>query len=179
MLARIWNLSEGLRREPGWVGGYVLARASELKSSTTPELFLTNILGPLMQPTATPRWEGPFRVSTLSLRSADEEFLPGDQELVAPSVLVIADRRRPVRIGVHLKKAGHSEILGLFGASETYTAACANPEVVWNEDHLLVGPEIVRMPFLRKPFRWSIVPTGFVVASSQDSQRLWIAETHA
>ena len=32
------------------------------------------------------------------------------------------------------------------------------------------------LPFLAAPFRWSLVPAGYVVASAVDSQKLWIVE---
>ena len=45
-------------------------------------------------------------MTLLSLRQADDEFLPGEMQLAAPTVLVVSDRRRPVRLGIHLRRDG-------------------------------------------------------------------------
>jgi hypothetical protein len=178
-MARLWNLAEGLGREPGWVQAYILSRAGDFQPGTPPEEFLISVLRPLFVPAPTPTWQGPFRVTLLSMRAADDEFLPGDQYLAAPSVLVVADRKRQVRLGVHLRIHGRSEILGTFGQTSPYPAAPAQVAVVWKPGELCIGENPVAMPFFREPFRWTITTSGFIVASSRDSQKLWIVEAFA
>ena len=182
MMARLWNLAEGLGREPGWVQAYILSRAGDFQPGTPPEEFLISVLRPLFVPAPTPTWQGPFRVTLLSMRAADDEFLPGDQYLAAPSVLVVADRKRQVRLGVHLRIHGRSEILGTFGQTSPpipqHGPECrgyleARGELLYRRRTLS------RCPFLHEPFRWTITTSGFIVASSRDSQKLWIVEAFA
>ena len=63
-----------------------------------------------------------YRVTLLSLRQADDEFLPGEMQLAAPTVLVVSDRRRPVRLGIHLRREGQSIVLGKFGPTGSFSA---------------------------------------------------------
>ena len=50
MLVRVWNLGEGLLREPEWVNAYVMARIAELRGRMDPEAFLVDALRPLLEP---------------------------------------------------------------------------------------------------------------------------------
>ena len=47
LLARVWNLGEGLLREPEWVNAYVMSRIGELRSEKMPETILVDVLRPL------------------------------------------------------------------------------------------------------------------------------------
>ncbi len=179
MLARIWNLAEGLLREPGWVNAYVMARIGELREDGRPEEFLVEVLRPLLEPAPPVRWEPPYHVTTLSLRASDEDFLPGEMQLATPSVLVVADRRRPVRLGIHLRPGGRSAVLGTFAPTDPIPEEPSTIAVEWADGIARIGPEAVPMPFLAMPYRWSIVPSGYVVACALDSQKLWIVEAAA
>jgi hypothetical protein len=173
LLAGLWNLAEGLLREPEWVNAYVLARTGDLKPGIGPEEFLIGILQPLFEPAPASRWQGPFRVTVLSMRDAEDDFLPGDQHLVAPSVLVVADRRRSVRLGIHLRVDGRSNVLGSFGATSPYSAATVGVEVAWERGEVRVGESRASLPFLREPFRWTVSPSGFIVASTPFVVPFW------
>ena len=102
-------------REPDWINGYVMSRIGELRGEKSLETILAEILRPLLEPAPAARWQAPYRVTMLSLRPADDGFLPGEMQLAAPTVLVVSDRRRPMRLGIHLRRQGQSRVLGTFG----------------------------------------------------------------
>jgi hypothetical protein len=179
LLARVWNLCEGLLREPAWVNAYLMARVGEFRKDRAPEAFLVDALRPLLEPVRSARWEGPFRVTLLSLRPADDAFLPGEMQLAAPAVLVVTDRRRPARLGIHLRREGRSTILGPFAAAEPFPDEPPGVNVAWGGNTARVGSEKLSLPALERPFRWTAVRAGFLVVSAPDSQKLWIAESAA
>jgi hypothetical protein len=177
LLARVWNLGEGLLREPEWVNGYVMSRISELRGDKRPEAILVDILRPLLESALAARWEAPYRVTLLSLRQADDEFLPGEMQLAAPTVLVVSDRRRPVRLGIHLRREGQSMVVGTFGPTAAFPDEPAAVDVAWEGGSVRIGHDNVSLPFLAGPFRWALVQAGYLVASAADSQKLWIVES--
>jgi hypothetical protein len=179
LLARVWNLGEGLLREPEWVSAYVMSRIGELRGDRAPEAILVDILRPLLEPALAARWEAPFRVTLLSLRQADDEFLPGEMQLAAPSVLVVSDRRRPVRLGIRLRRGGQSIVLGKFGAMGSFPHEPAAVQISWEGGCARIADQTVLLPFLANPFHWALVGAGYLVASAADSQKLWIVESAA
>jgi hypothetical protein len=69
-------------------------------------------------------------------------------------------------------------VLGTFGPTGAFPEERASVSVAW-EGGFRIGEEVVTVPMLAAPFRWTIVPAGFVVAAAADSQRLWIVESAA
>jgi hypothetical protein len=179
LMARVWNLGEGLLREPAWVDGYVMSRSGELLGHDGPEAFLVDVLRPLLEPAPEARWGAPYLVTTMSLRQSDDDFLPGDMQLASPTVLVVSDRHRAVRLGIHLRRQGRSVVLGAFGPAGAFPDGPAGVDVAWEGDAARIGADVVRPPFLGRPFRWTLVRAGFLVASAPDSQKLWIIEAAA
>jgi hypothetical protein len=179
LLARVWNLGEGLLREPEWVNAYVMSRIGELRGDRMPEDMLIDVLRPLMETASAARWEAPYRVTLLSLRQADDEFLPGEMQLAAPTVLVVSDRRRPVRLGIHLRRDGKSQVLGTFGPTSSFPDKPVDVPVAWEGSKARIGDIQVPLPFLAAPLRWALVQAGYLVASAVDSQKLWIVESAA
>jgi hypothetical protein len=179
LLARVWNVGEGLLREPDWINGYVMSRIGELRGEKSLETILAEILRPLLEPAPAARWEAPYRVTMLSLRLADDGFLPGDMQLAAPTVLVVSDRRRPMRLGIHLRRQGQSRVLGTFGPLAGFDDEPAGVEVAWESGSARIGDDSVPLPFLDTPLRWTLVRAGYVVANAIDSQKLWIIESAA
>ncbi len=179
LLARVWNLGEGLLREPEWVNAYVMSRIGELRGDFMPDSMLIDVLRPLLEPALSARWDAPYRVTLLSLRQADDEFLPGEMQLAAPTVLVVSDRRRPVRLGIHLRRDGQSSVLGKFGATGPFPNEPAVVQVEWQGGNAKIGDHTVSLPFLAEAFCWSLVGAGYLVASAADSQKLWIVESAA
>ncbi len=176
-LADAWNLLEGLLRQPRWVNAYVMARVRELQQEPNLEAFLQRVLKPLFEPASKANWAGPFRVTLLSLRPADDEFLPGTMHLVAPTVLAIKDRRRDVRCGVVLRKQGQSELAGLFGETIALDEQPVATSPRWQGEWLTLGAQRIRLPLLGEPLHWLQIQAGFVVASAVHSQKLWIVES--
>jgi hypothetical protein len=177
LLADAWNLLEGLLREPRWVNAYVLARVRELEDESSLQAFLGRVLQPLFEPATRANWGGPFRVTTLSLRAGDDDFLPGDMHLVAPNILAVKDRRRDVSLGVVLRKQGRSELLGIIAGANPYAEPPAEAAPRWQGETFALGSENIPMKFLAEPFRWVQTQAGFVVASAVNSQKVWIAES--
>jgi hypothetical protein len=177
VLADAWNLLEGLLREPAWVNAYVMARVRELHREPSLEAFLARVLEPLFEPAARANWAGPFRVQMLSLRAGDDEFLPGDMHLVAPTILAVKDRSRDLTCGIVLRKEGQSELAGLFDETSPFAEQPSAVAADWRGDWLALGKERVRLPFLGEPFRWLQVQAGFLAASAVHSQKLWIVES--
>jgi hypothetical protein len=177
LLASAWNMLEGLLREPRWVNSYVMARVRELENDGDLQVFLTHVLKPLFEPAISSNWSGPFRVTTLSLRGGDEEFLPGDMQLVAPSVLAVKDRRHSLSLGILLRKKGLSELAGIFADTSPYAEPLSAMTPRWKGEWLSFGSERIQLKFLAEPFRWLQLSAGFVVASAVNSQNLWIVES--
>jgi hypothetical protein len=177
LLADTWNLLEGLLREPRWVNSYVMARARELDNEDGLHSFLVRELNPLFERTSPSTWNGPSRVSMLSLRDGDDEFLPGEMHLVAPTVLAVKDRRRDTSWGVLLRKQGQSELAGLFGDTSPYVEEPSFTPPRWQGEWTSFGKERIRLPFLLEPLHWLQVRAGFLVASAINSQKLWIVES--
>lgn len=176
LLSRIWNLGESLLREPEWVNAYVMSRIAAMAGTDSPEAFLVEVLRPLMEQAPAARWEAPYRVTLLSLRNDDDEFLPGEMQLVAPTVLVVTDRFRPARLGIHLLREGKSLVLGKFGLAGSFVEPLTAPTVHWEGGVARMGEDRVALP---RPFSWTVVSAGFLVSSAVDSQKLWIVESAA
>jgi hypothetical protein len=178
LLAKVWNLGEGLLQEPAWVDRFVLAGAGELARLEDIETFLERMLEPALTPAPPAAWQGPFGLSVLDARPLYDEFLPGEMYLAAPTVLCVRDRRRPdLYLGVFLRPQGRSQFLGLTSSLDAYTDGGELPPVRWAERRALIGERAVDMPFLRRPHRHLLTRSGFLVASAVDSQRLWVVES--
>jgi hypothetical protein len=176
-LADAWNLLEGVLREPSWVNAYVMARVRELHREIGLESFLGPVLKPLFEPATPANWTGPFRVTMLSLRAGDDEFLPGEMHLVAPTILTVKDRKRDLACGVVLRKQGQSEVAGIFGEVSPFVEQASGMPPSWKGEWVTLGKERIQLPFLGEPFRWLQVHAGFVVANAVNSQKLWIVES--
>jgi hypothetical protein len=178
LLAKLWNLGEGLRREPSWLDRYVTACAGRLDDLADTEGFLVRTLGPVLASAPPAVWRGPFAVIVLDLRPLHDEFLPGEIGLAAPTVLRVEDRRRSgAQIGVLLRPGGNSELLGLTEGLGDYTESGERPAVEFHDSRTTVAGKELELPFLRRCHRHTIARAGFVAACAVDSQRLWIVES--
>lgn len=178
LLAKLWNLGEGLRREPSWLDRYVTACAGRLDDLAEVEGFLVRTLEPVLAPVPPAAWRGPFVVTVLDLRPLHDEFLPGEIGLAAPTVLRIEDRRRSgAQAGVLLRQDGRSELLGLTEGLGDYTESGERPAVTFHDGRAAIAGKSVDLPYLRRCHRHTIVRAGFVAACAVDSQRLWIVES--
>ncbi len=177
-LVKVWNLGEGLLREPAWVDRFVTACAANLDEVTDIEGFLMRTLEPALAPGGPARWEGPFAVTVLDARPIDDEFLPGDMHLAAPAVLCVHDRcRAGVHLGLFLQHERRSRFLGTSPCLGEYPAPETPPTVRRGEHRMKIGSHTVELPFLRRGRQHVIAGPGFVVTSAVDSQRLWVVES--
>jgi hypothetical protein len=178
LLVKLWNLGEGLRREPEWVDRYVSACADGLKSLAEVEAFLVKTLEPVLTPLLPASWKGPFAVTVLDLRRVHDEFLPGPMHLAAPTVVRVRDRRHPdLQIGVLLRRERKSEVLGLTQGLGEYGETDGHPAVGFDDQRLQLAGQAVELPLFRRCAHHAVARAGFVVACAVDSQRLWVVES--
>ena len=177
-LLDVWNLGEGLLREPVWVDRYVNACATTLPRLDGLEGFLVRALGPALTPAPPAAWAGTLKVSVLDLRAALDEFLPGRLFLAAPTVLCVEDRRRPgIQVGVFLRRGQKSEPLGVVSGLVAYPEAGPLPAVQLDDGRAPVGARSVEVPTLRKCHAFAVARAGFVAACAADSQKVWVIES--
>lgn len=176
VLARVWNLGEGLLGGPPWLGPYVASRASELGRLAQLEAFLVATLDPVLSAPPPAQLRGPFQLHVLDPRPLDDEFLPGEMELIAPAVLSIRDRRRPLRLGVLLEKGGRSRLLGPLPELARYQEA-ELPRVQLAPRLLLVGEQRIELPTIETAHGWAVSRAGFVAIAAADSQRIFVVES--
>ena len=178
LLVKVWNLGEGLLREPAWLDRYVSASAAALGGLEELEGFLVRTLEPVLSAAPPASWKGPFAVSVLDLRPLHEEFLPGTITLAAPAVLRVADRRRTgIEAGVLLGRGGRSRPLGLMAGLGEFIEGGDRPAVVFEDGRVRLGGEQVAVPRLRRCHCHLVTRSGFLAACAVDSQRLWIVES--
>jgi hypothetical protein len=178
LLVKVWNLGEGLRREPDWVDRYVNACAGSLGELTELEAFLVRTLEPVLIPPYPSTWQGPFAVQVLDLRPLNDGFLPGAVRLAAPTVLCVPDRRLPgVQAGVLLRHGRQSQLLGLTQGLGEYQEGGKKPGVGFEDRRVTVAGKHVEVPALRRPYHHAVAGAGFVAVAAVDSQRLWILES--
>jgi len=178
VLVQVWNLGEGLLREPTWVDRYVGACSAALTRLDHLEPFLVRTLDPVLAPPPPASWSGKTRVGVLDLRPVHAEFLPGRLRLAAPTVLCVEDRRRPeLQIGVLLRRDRKSEPLGVVPGLGEYAESGALPEVVFADGRATVAAHVVPLPTFRRCQSFAVARAGYVVACAPDSQRLWVIES--
>jgi hypothetical protein len=178
LLVAVWNLGEGLLREPAWLDRYVTACAGRLRHLNDVEGFLMRTLEPVLASSPPSSWKGPFAVSVLDLRPVHEDFLPGEIALAAPTVLRVEDRQGSgMQMGILLRRDGKSELLGLTDGLADYREAGNGVCVAFQDGSATLAGQKVELPFLRRCQGHVIAQAGFVAACAVDSQRLWIVES--
>lgn len=176
VLTDVWNLGEGLLREPVWVDRYVTACVPKLGRLDKLESFLVDALGPVLSPPPQAKWTGKHRVDVLDLRPVVDDFLPGEVRLAAPAVLCVTDRRRPtLQVGVLLRPGG-SELLGVVSGLGTYPDPGPLPAVDFTDGKLTVAGRAILVPMVRRRLGLVVSATGFVAVTTPDSQRVWAIE---
>jgi hypothetical protein len=178
LLVTVWNLGEGLLREPAWIDRYVTACAARLENLADLQGFLVRTLDPVLAPAPPAAWQGPFAVTVLDLRTLHEDFLPGTIVLAAPTVLRVEDRRRGgSQAGVLLRRGGRSELLGLIEGLQDHAEVWDRPVVQFQDGQATVAGQTMALPTLRCCHRHAVARGGFIAACAVDSQRLWIVES--
>lgn len=177
VLADVWNLGEGLLREPAWVDRYVNACSQLLPRLDQLQLFLIRVLKPVLVPTTTSTWSGSANVSQLDMRKVHNEFLPGAIHVVAPRILQVEDRhRKDLTVAVLLQQGQKSELLGQLTGLPDYQQNGESPRIEFGDGRVRIGKAAVELPTLRRCHAHAVAHSGFVAVSAVDSQRLWIIE---
>jgi hypothetical protein len=175
-LARLWNVGEGLAKEPPWLDAFVLAQAGRWHDPATAADFVAEALAPALAPPAPSRWAAPFRPSIVDARALDDDFLPGPLHLAAPAVVAVRDRRRPVHLALLLRPGGASQLMGPVGALPAWDPPAGLPPVRGAERVVRIGGADVPLPAVHASESLVAAPGGFVVVAAVDSQRLWVLE---
>lgn len=179
LLAEVWNVSEGVAREAGWLDQYLLARSDRLNDPARFAQQLAELLEPVLSAPTSADWNGPLHVSVFDTRPVEDGFLPGPMQFIAPVLLCVRDRRRDVNFGLLLQRHGKSESVGPLGEAANYESPRDVPMPVWEQHRARIGATHVDLPFWQEPHEHAISAAGFLVVSTPNSQRLWIVETPA
>ena len=177
LLARTWNLCEGLAAQPLWLNRYVAAAAVEPPALEKLEEFLVTTLAPALAPVRESTFSGPFTLAMLDTRKVMDDFLPGNMHLAAPSVLCVHDRRAPdAKVGIFLAPEGKARFLGLMPCLGQWSQGVP-PTLEVRPGAVRVNKRVAALPLLTVPHQTLAAKSGYVVASAVDSQRLWVLDT--
>ncbi len=179
LLAKSWNLGEGLFGEPPWLNLCVASAMANVGTLVDLEGRLLRILDSALAPRAKSAWKGPYAVRTVDLREVESAFLPGRVHFGAPTLVCVHDRKRPdLSAGVLLGSRGaphlafRSPCLADKAADEP-----GLPTVTLTQGGVYVSDARVPLPHWKRGHSVAASRAGLVVATAQDSQRLWIVET--
>jgi hypothetical protein len=179
ILAEVWNLGEGLLRQPSWMGSVASSLMRDLDDLERLGELLSATLAPLMTEPRRSSFAGPFAVQVLDLRELDEEFLPGAMHAAAPAVLCVHDRVRPGLHGAVLVGAGGSgRSLGTTPCLAAHAESAADSvEVRVARGRASLAGRDVALPTVHTEQAHVVLGSGFLAVSAVDSQRLWIVES--
>lgn len=176
LLAKTWNICEGLDNQPRWVGQYVLSRISELPSLDELSEFLINILEPVLSPRKA-EWQGSLQMQCLDPCEIDDEFLPGEMYFAAPTVLCVEDRIRPIQLGILLQENGQSRWLGPVEKLPSIDQAGDLPNLTFADQKVSIGNRELDVPYLDSVHQKACSAAGFAVVTATNSQRVWVVES--
>jgi len=179
LLAKAWNLGEGLLAEPPWLNLVVASAMANVLSLLDMEGRLLRILDTALAPRAKSAFQGPYAVRTLDLRDVDCAFLPGRMHFAEPALVCIHDRKRPDVVAGVLLGAKNAPSLAFRSPclADKTPADPGLPTVSLTQAGLCVGDARVPMPLWTRGHSVVASRAGLIVASALDSQRIWIAET--
>jgi hypothetical protein len=188
LMARTWNLGEGLLRQSAWMARLGSALVTDADDLEHLDEALAGALAPLMAEASASSFAGPFQVGVLDLAEADDEFLPGEMHAAAPAVVCVHDRLRDGRhVVVVLARACASRTLGAapclapeqleadVGVGAGAGAAAVDVRV--GASSVEIAGHQVALPTVHGAHSHLVVPSGFLAVSAVDSQRLWIVES--
>lgn len=175
-LVRLWNVLEKLESENACARLKALTECQRFKTLDTLDDFLFEILDAAFG-IKTSTWRSPFRVTPLNTKEVDAAFLPGAMHLAAPGVVCIHDRIRPTdHVALFLHRTPqlvcHNACLGQFEADDTPV------EVRFTSNGMRVNSQKIPISGLRAVHSHLICPSGAVLVSAVDSQRLWLVKAH-
>jgi hypothetical protein len=177
--ATAWNIAAGGRAQAGWIDQYLLANLHEFVNPMRLKETTAELLRPVLEETPAAKWNGPGTVTVLTLNTSVADFLPGRMTTVTPRLVCIADRRRDVRLGVLLMPNGASRCLGPMrcdGAEMTDDDSL--PAIRWTVADVSIGDLRISLPLAGSlPQEALALPSGFLLASLPNSQRLWVIDS--
>jgi|GEM_PF-2880638 len=179
LLAKAWNLGEGLLGEAPWLNLCAASAMANLGSLVDIEGRLLGILDAAIAPRARSSFQGPYAVRTIDLRDADGAFLPGRMHFAEPALVCVHDRKRPaLSLGVLLGSRNATSLVFRSPClAEKVLPDPGLPTVSLTQAGLSVGDARVPLPSWTRGHAAVASRAGFVVASALDSQRIWIVET--
>jgi hypothetical protein len=176
----IWNLAEGAQNQGLWIEQYLLACVDEFVNPMRLNEKAVELLEPVIQPRPAARWLGPFSATALDLRSQVEDFLPGQITQINHALICISDRRKAMRIGVLLLPQGESRLVGQMSGDVTsaHVPEVFDKSIQWGDGHVYIGNECIELPLMGcSPMTTLAVSSGYLIASAENSQRLWILDS--
>lgn len=179
LLAKAWNLAEGLLAEAPWLNLVVASAMKNVPSLLDIEGRLLRILETALAPRAKSSFQGPYSVKVMDLRDVDSAFLPGRMHFAEPALVCVHDRKRPdVVAGVLLgAKSAPSLAFRSPCLAEKTVAETNLPTVSLTLAGLCVGDARVPLPMWTRGHAVVASRAGLIVVAAIDSQRIWIAET--
>lgn len=178
VLRSVWNLSEGLARQPQWLNQYAIARTNWSIDLRKLDRHLADILAPVISPQPAATWQAGMQLQVLNLRDKDDAFVPGKMYLASPAVLCVENRIAPTKtLAVLLQKPGKSTVLGSVGRLPEHVESFAPPSIDAQADAILINGRRIDAPLIAAPRQALCAAAGFVIVSVDDSQRLWLVES--
>lgn len=169
-MARAYNLADGLMREHGWLADLLARELAEVPLERFEAALveqLERVLGP-----ARGAWPERVYATSVSLRDAVDDLVPGTLELVAPRVIRARDVDDPSRC------AG---VVVLDASTAFATPAPPGPALAVGEPVDIGGPDRFTVAGrstyafgLRRASAALASPAPFVAAIAEDSQYVWI-----
>lgn len=179
LLAKTWNLAEGLLGEPAWVNRAVAGALANADSLLDLDRRILRVLEAALLPRARASLAGPFSVRSVDTRAIDHAFLPGAMHFSAPALLCVHDRKRKgVHAGLLLGPKGAASLLGpcpCLGRPEKEPADL--PTITLIPGGLRVGDAKIPLTYFHRGHSAAASRAGYLVASALDSQRLWVVES--
>jgi hypothetical protein len=182
LLARTWNLGEGLLRQSPWIARLASALVTDADDLERLDEALAFALAPLMAAPRPSAFVGPFEVGMLDLGEVDDEFLPGAMHAAAPFVVCVHDRMRDgLQVAVVLARPGASRTLGASpclapdrGADD---GGRIDVDVRLGDSRVNIAGQTVALPTVHGAHSQLLLASGFLAVTAVDSQRLWIVES--
>lgn len=179
LLAKAWNLGEGLLGEAPWLNVCAASAMANVGSLVDIEGRLLRVLDTALAPRTRSSFQGPYAVRTLDLRDVDGAFLPGRMHFAQPALVCVHDRKRPALSAGVLLGARNAPSLAFRSPclADKVAADQGLPTVSLTQAGLCVGDARVPLPYWTRGHAVIASRAGLVVASALDSQRIWIVES--
>jgi hypothetical protein len=180
VLARAWNLGEGLLGEPAWMNRAVAGAMASLDSLADLDRKLVRVLEAALVVRAPSTLAGPFTTRTVDTKEFDNAFLPGRMHFSAPALLCVHDRKRSdIQAGILLAPRGAATLLPpgpCLGAPENKDEG-GLPTITLVQGGLRIGDARLPLPMFKRGHASAASRAGLIAVSALDSQRLWIVES--